>query len=222
MTRRGWLICGLFSLTLLSACGDGQPGSSSDGGYGTTPVPDGGSIGGGTGSIDVGSGPQPPVVTMRVSSPAVTTDGFLPALYCAFGGNQSIPLSIAGIPTGTTSLAVICDDPDAVLAFGATYAHWLLVDLPSSTTDLAANADTNGLPTGTRRGITSGGTTGWEGPSPPTGETHRYRLSVFALSVNPLTIDLTRTWTQTQFEMTYSSTILSKGVLTFRVLGPPG
>jgi Raf kinase inhibitor-like YbhB/YbcL family protein len=198
MRRSASLVVVLLTLALLSACG------------------------GGGGSSAWGGGEPPPRAGLTVSSPLVNEGGTLPALYCAYGGNQSPPLTIAGVPVGTAGLVLICDDPDAVGAFGATYVHWLLTDLPGGTTALAGNADVGGLPVGTRRGRNSGDGIGWEGPSPPSGERHRYHLRVYALSTRPLAIDLGRTWTRVQFEAVYASSIMASGELSFVVVGPPG
>ena len=40
------------------------------------------------------------------------------------GKNQSPPLSISGLPSGATHIAVIMDDPDAKSVAGKTWVHW--------------------------------------------------------------------------------------------------
>jgi Raf kinase inhibitor-like YbhB/YbcL family protein len=111
------------------------------------------------------------------------------------------------------------DDPDAP---DGTWAHWLLVDVPAATTSLAANADATGLPSGTRRGVTSGDQTGYEGPWPPSGQVHTYRITVYALNAATLSIDLSRTWTRAQFSAAFASAILGSGTLACTVTGPAG
>ena len=40
------------------------------------------------------------------------------------GKNQSPPVSISGLPSGATHIAIIMDDPDAKSVAGKTWVHW--------------------------------------------------------------------------------------------------
>lgn len=63
-----------------------------------------------------------------------------------------------------------------------TWVHWVLYDLPVSTTSLPAKlpADET-LPNGARQGITDFKKVGYGGPYPPPGKPHRYFCKLYAL-----------------------------------------
>ena len=104
------------------------------------------------------------------------------------GKNVSPALSWSGAPKGTKSFALLVHDPDAPTG-GAGWWHWLVVNIPASTTELkkdAGKADSATLPPGTEQITTDFGSPGWGGPCPPPGKPHRYYLTLYALKVEKL------------------------------------
>ena len=84
---------------------------------------------------------------------------------------MSPPLDWDGVPDGTKSLALIIDDPDAPdpKAPRRVWVHWVLYNLPPEARELAAGADTTGLPPGTSHGVNDFKKAAYNGPCPPIG-----------------------------------------------------
>jgi len=100
------------------------------------------------------------------------------------GGNMSPQLSWTGAPAGTKSFALTMYDPDAPT--GSGWWHWVVVNLPASTTTLEAG---KALPAGALETRTDFGKPGYGGPCPPPGAPHHYVLTVYALKVEKLDLD---------------------------------
>ncbi|HEX2693761.1 MAG TPA: YbhB/YbcL family Raf kinase inhibitor-like protein [Gemmatimonadaceae bacterium] len=102
------------------------------------------------------------------------------------GQNISPTLEWSHAPAGTKSFAVTAYDPDAPT--GSGWWHWVMYNIPATTTSLAAGAG-NGrnAPRGSTQGTTDFGTRGYGGPCPPPGDSpHHYKFTVFALKVDKL------------------------------------
>jgi Raf kinase inhibitor-like YbhB/YbcL family protein len=121
-------------------------------------------------------------VSLTITSTAFAAGGEIPATYTCEGKDISPPLAWSGAPSGTRSLALIVDDPDAPdpAAPKMTWVHWVLYNLPASTDGLREAVRANTLPPGTREGMNDWGRTGYGGPCPPIGR-HRYFHKLYAL-----------------------------------------
>ncbi|MDP9205722.1 MAG: YbhB/YbcL family Raf kinase inhibitor-like protein [Gemmatimonadota bacterium] len=129
----------------------------------------------------------------RLTAPDLVSRGRI-ALSHVFNGmgcngqNVSPALEWANAPAGTKSFAVTMYDPDAPT--GSGWWHWVMYNIPASTTGLVAGAG-NGrsAPGGSAQGATDFGTKGYGGPCPPAGNRpHHYHITVLALKVDKLDV----------------------------------
>jgi Raf kinase inhibitor-like YbhB/YbcL family protein len=104
------------------------------------------------------------------------------------GGNVSPSLSWSGAPSATKSFAVSIYDPDA--STGSGWWHWVVFNIPPSTTSLPAGAGDvkkKSMPKGAIQSRTDFGSDGYGGPCPPAGDKpHHYQITVFAVDVDKL------------------------------------
>jgi Raf kinase inhibitor-like YbhB/YbcL family protein len=110
-----------------------------------------------------------------ITSTAFENGTPIPKRFTGDDADVSPPLAWAEPPSGTKSLALICDDPDAPRG---AWVHWVLFNLP---------ANLRGLPEGAPVGDAVDGTNdfgnlGYGGPAPPKGKPHRYFFKLYALN----------------------------------------
>lgn len=107
------------------------------------------------------------------------------------GGNISPELHWENAPEGTKSFAVTIHDPNAPT--GSGWWHWLIFDIPASTTALPSNAgniNAKLAPANAIQSITDFGQVGYGGPCPPEGHGfHEYLITVYALKTDKLGLD---------------------------------
>jgi Raf kinase inhibitor-like YbhB/YbcL family protein len=123
-------------------------------------------------------------MTLSLTSPAFAEGGEIPTRYTCEGQDVSPPLAWSEPPSGTKSLALIVDDPDAPdpKAPKMTWVHWVLYNLPPTAGQLPEAVAPNTLPTGTGEGLNDWQRTGYGGPCPPIGR-HRYFHKLYALDI---------------------------------------
>jgi hypothetical protein len=128
----------------------------------------------------VGAVPSP--AEFVLTSPAFAPGGTIPLKYTGDGENVSPPLEWANAPAGTAGFALVCRDPDAREVAGVTWIHWVVFNIPPEASGLpeALPRDAR-LPDGTRQGLNTSRFTGYRGPGPPRGQTHRYVFKLYAL-----------------------------------------
>lgn len=127
-------------------------------------------------------------VAFELRSPGLAAGGTIPAAHVyrghgCTGGNRSPALAWSGAPALARSFAVTVFDPDA--RGGAGWWHWLVIDIPATTHDLAEDAGAAGgahLPAGAVQIRTDFGTAAYGGPCPPPGDApHHYVFTIYAL-----------------------------------------
>ena len=115
---------------------------------------------------------------LTIRSPVFHEGGSIPARYTCDGEDVSPPLEWSGVPKGTNTSALTCDDPDAP---SGLWVHWVVFDLPPSVTGLPEGVPpTPEISGGGRQGKNDFRKIGYGGPCPPSG-THRYVFTLYAL-----------------------------------------
>ncbi|MEQ8954275.1 MAG: YbhB/YbcL family Raf kinase inhibitor-like protein [Gammaproteobacteria bacterium] len=132
---------------------------------------------------------QPPE-TITVTSSVFDHHGMIPRANSAYGDNTSIDLAWSNLPSGTQSLALICDDP-VVVQIGMMeqpFVHWVAYNIPATASGLPAGMPTDAEVTGIAglEGMVNGNSglrrPGYFGPRPPdNGQLHAYHFRVYAL-----------------------------------------
>jgi Raf kinase inhibitor-like YbhB/YbcL family protein len=136
-----------------------------------------------------------PASAFDVSSTSFGSDGKFADKYVAnvfgcSGQNVSPEISWKDAPEGTKSFAITMYDHDAPT--GSGFWHWLVYNIPPTTTELPEGAGSGGssLPNGAVQGRNDAGMSAYMGPCPPQGDlAHHYEVTVFAVDVDALPPD---------------------------------
>src|SRR6266404_4325687 len=107
-----------------------------------------------------GEGKEAIMGKFAISSSAFRNHQPIPAKYSRDGADMSPALKWEGVPAGTKSFALICDDPDAP---GGTWIHWVMYGIPGNSTGLPENAAKTETVNGAKQGVNSYGTIGYGG-----------------------------------------------------------
>jgi Raf kinase inhibitor-like YbhB/YbcL family protein len=118
-------------------------------------------------------------MTLHLTSTAFAEGQPIPEKHTCDGRDSSPPLHWSGLPTGSRSLALIVDDPDAPVG---TWVHWVLYGLAPDLEGLPENVDKSQyVLRGARQGLNDFRRLGYGGPCPPPGKPHRYFFKLYAL-----------------------------------------
>jgi Raf kinase inhibitor-like YbhB/YbcL family protein len=154
-----------------------------------------------------------------LTSPDLQPGGTIPTRNVANvmgcpGQNVSPALKWSGAPAGTKSFVVTTYDPDAPT--GSGFWHWVVYNIPASTTSLPAGAGdpkSGTLPAGATQGNTDLAQPGYLGPCPPAGDKpHRYIFTVYALKTAKLEVPANATAAMVGFNVHANQ--LAKATLT--------
>lgn len=106
-----------------------------------------------------------------LTSPVLAQGHALPARFTCDGSDVSPPLSWTAPPAGTTTLSLRLVDLDTTPQF----RHWLVSGIPTTMRSLGAGSHVGNAAENTF------GRSGYGGPCPPPGQTHRYLFTLTAL-----------------------------------------
>lgn len=123
---------------------------------------------------DITPTPKQVPQNMKLASSAFANEEKIPVTYTCDGQKIHPPLSISGIPDMTKSLAIIVDDPDAP---AGTFNHWVIWNIDPTATEIAAGV----VPQKSQEGTNSAGRIGYTPPCPPSGPSHRYFFTLYAV-----------------------------------------
>lgn len=145
---------------------------------------------------------------IKVTSPVFKDGEMIPRKYTCDGQEVSPALSWSGLPSGTKSVALISDDPDAP---AGTWVHWVIFNIPPGENGLPEGVPSKEvLPNGAGQGINDSHKIGYDAPCPPSG-THRYYFKVYALDQ---TLNLQAGATKKALLTAMNGHILGQGQLT--------
>ena len=126
-------------------------------------------------------GPQVPPLVM--TSTAWQDGGVIPDKYTQAAGPAAVSpaLQWSQVPPGTQSFVLLLHDPEPVLNKGSKMdiTHWLIWNIPGTSTGLAEGVAQGELPDGSRQVSLRGNA--YMGPGAPAGPYHHYTFELYAL-----------------------------------------
>jgi len=153
-----------------------------------------------------------PVPPLTLTSPLFAAGGRIPVRNACQGQDLSPDLAWSDPPAGTLSFVLVLDDPDAVPVAGYVWDHWVIFNLPATLRGLAEGIPAQAeLSDGSRQGSNSFGRIGYDGPCPPSGQTHEYVFTLYAIDT---LLDLNAGATKAQVLVAIEGHILDQSVLT--------
>jgi Raf kinase inhibitor-like YbhB/YbcL family protein len=128
-----------------------------------------------------GRGPQVPPLLMTTT--AWEDGGVIPDKYTQAAGPMAVSpaLSWSQVPPGTQSFVLLMHDPEPVLnkSVKMDITHWLVWNIPATSTGLHEGMMPGEMPDGTRQ--VSLRANGYMGPGAPPGPYHHYTFELYAL-----------------------------------------
>jgi Raf kinase inhibitor-like YbhB/YbcL family protein len=146
-----------------------------------------------------------------VSSAAFGHGGNIPGRYSAYGAGEMPPLAWSALPSGTRSLALIVEDPDA--SRPQPFVHWVVWNLAPAPGNLSQAL------AGAVQGRNGAGGPGWRGPHPPDTKPHHYHFELFALDTK---LDLAADGDRDRLVAAMNGHVLGKGQLIGVFARPKG
>ncbi len=161
-------------------------------------------------------GPEGPQ-GLTLTTSAFEDGGIIPDRYTA--NARPFPISPAlqwsHVPAGTISFARIILDPDNPHTIGEETLHWMIFDIPGTTTQLPEGVPALAqLPDGSIQTLNLGHKYGYLGPGAwSSGPYHHYTFELFALDTK---LNLTSEATRADFRNAINGHVIGKGVVVGR------
>jgi Raf kinase inhibitor-like YbhB/YbcL family protein len=125
-----------------------------------------------------------PAMAFTLESPAFRNGGEIPRKYARSGENVPPPLTWKDVPSGTKSLALVVEDPDAP---SGTFRHWGIYDIAPERSQLLEGTTAGATTEKLGHGVNDFGNPHYDGPQPPKGHgVHHYHFRLAALDVDAL------------------------------------
>jgi Raf kinase inhibitor-like YbhB/YbcL family protein len=119
------------------------------------------------------------VMTIVLSSTAFKEGDRIPVKYTCDGQDISPALVWDEPPQQTEAFVLMVDDPDAP---GGVFTHWMIFNIPANTHQFGEGVPIQEqLESGALQGKNDFGKIGYRGPCPPSGGSHQYRFTIYAL-----------------------------------------
>ena len=135
----------------------------------------------GAGQRGGGRGPATPPLLMTTT--AWEDGGVIPDKFTMAAGNAAVSpeLKWSQVPSGTQSFVLLMHDPEPVLNKGSKMdiTHWLIWNIPGTSTGLPEGVAAGELPDGSRQ--VSLRSNAYMGPGAPPGPYHHYTFELYAL-----------------------------------------
>lgn len=118
-------------------------------------------------------------LALEIKSPVFTNGDEINSQYSCEADDISPALSWSEVPSGTKSLALICEDLDSP---SKVWSHWVVFNIPADKTGLGEDVPKTGtLSDATVQGVNDFGRVGYNGPCPPPNGVHHYYFRLYAL-----------------------------------------
>jgi len=147
---------------------------------------------------------------LSVRSEAFVDAGRIADLYAGAHDNRSPQLAWSLPTSGGSSVAIVCEDPDAPRE--RPFVHWLVANLPPRLASIPSAVPTTASPEcleGGIQGTNDVGKVGWFGPRPPVGHgVHHYHFRVLLLDQ---TLDLKAGFHREEFDRAIRGHVLARG-----------
>lgn len=146
-------------------------------------------------------------------------DGAMMPAKHANPSNVSPKISWTGAPPATQSFAIVFHDMEVALGNHPTddVTHWIVWDIPATSTGLPEGVAAGNLPDGTVQGPNIRGANSYMGPGTPAGRTHHYMFEVYALNAK---LGLPATATRAEVLAAMVGKVVGKGVYGGRYRQP--